>query len=852
MPDYSADHLSVDTRPPEHAASASRRQIINALLSSPLPFHLVCAPAGYGKTRLLDEIERHASQDGAAVHRIVPDPRPQQFEAAPQNSIILIDNANDPRLLDTLNKLTADNGEARVIMTARARPAIQTARMELQEELRVWTHFDLRCNADDVQRLLKEMGAPDVSRSICHDIAQKAEGWISGAKFLAMQWAANRKNNRSIDAAASLAAYFDETILRPLPETQRQRLVLASISDELCVSLFERITGGTDLAEIADAGALLFPSPDRQGWWRFHRLFRKHLARRSQTLGRTVIAKAHRAAAEWRLTAGSPTEAAAHALECDDTRFAAEVIDRGARAFIANGQISEALAWLDRLPDVEHDGRPRIRLFYVTALATTGRLKEAERANEEILSLLNEPDTQPERAAEIAAHARFHLELMDFLHCPEEIDLNRINALLEDTYRQQRTVYGEALMLKGAILHRQGDFAGARTAILDSCAHLEASASWYALIVGQMVLAQIDDDAGAAQQADERCAALVNDLAQWTNMRIPAMAPAVIMLARLAYARNDLDAAAGYLGEAAELLPALQSPEWEFEHRLLETRLACAQGELESGLHLSETLHGLAHRLQRPIAIARASSVVAGVNIALGQPAAARQRLSDVRAAFRDATPNSFWRMRAHLILSLAEHRLMLFEGSGEKRAGRTAETLNAAKRGESAPLLLQALILHSAALHEDGEEAKAFRTLREAFKLGEKSRNARAFLGFTDAPFQQLLAAYRRKRSVQDIADDAWLLAANELGANRMDGGPTPCRAQTGDKRAAATTDLTPKELEVLQLAAEGRNNQEIAEELFISIATVKWHIGNILSKLHASNRSAAIARARQLRMLA
>jgi two-component system, NarL family, response regulator LiaR len=48
----------------------------------------------------------------------------------------------------------------------------------------------------------------------------------------------------------------------------------------------------------------------------------------------------------------------------------------------------------------------------------------------------------------------------------------------------------------------------------------------------------------------------------------------------------------------------------------------------------------------------------------------------------------------------------------------------------------------------------------------------------------------------------------------------------------------LTERELEVLQLVAQGHSNQEISAKLFIGDATVRTHIGNILSKLHLANR--------------
>ena len=53
----------------------------------------------------------------------------------------------------------------------------------------------------------------------------------------------------------------------------------------------------------------------------------------------------------------------------------------------------------------------------------------------------------------------------------------------------------------------------------------------------------------------------------------------------------------------------------------------------------------------------------------------------------------------------------------------------------------------------------------------------------------------------------------------------------------------LSPRETELLQVIAEGKSNREIANELFITEGTVKFHINRILTKLGASNRSEAVA---------
>ena len=61
----------------------------------------------------------------------------------------------------------------------------------------------------------------------------------------------------------------------------------------------------------------------------------------------------------------------------------------------------------------------------------------------------------------------------------------------------------------------------------------------------------------------------------------------------------------------------------------------------------------------------------------------------------------------------------------------------------------------------------------------------------------------------------------------------------------------LSERELEVLMLMAAGRSNQEIADQLIISVPTVKKHGSNIFGKLQATNRTEAVARARDLGLL-
>ena len=101
------------------------------------------------------------------------------------------------------------------------------------------------------------------------------------------------------------------------------------------------------------------------------------------------------------------------------------------------------------------------------------------------------------------------------------------------------------------------------------------------------------------------------------------------------------------------------------------------------------------------------------------------------------------------------------------------------------------------------------------------------------DAPAEDIIRATR-----EVAGGGAWLdpsVTGRVLQSYRDGRGPTPARD-------ARVDELTPRELEVLQLVAKGSTNAEIAETLFISEVTVKTHISHILTKTHSRDRAAAI----------
>jgi LuxR family transcriptional regulator, maltose regulon positive regulatory protein len=148
---------------------------------------------------------------------------------------------------------------------------------------------------------------------------------------------------------------------------------------------------------------------------------------------------------------------------------------------------------------------------------------------------------------------------------------------------------------------------------------------------------------------------------------------------------------------------------------------------------------------------------------------------------------------------------------------------------------LIRILLLQALRSKAQGKQHEALRCTAEALKLGEQKRYIRTFLDEGE-PFYQLCT-----RLLQQQPGNRYLKHILQQFAKLS---PRPVELPFGET-------LSQREVEVLLLLAEGASNEEIAEKLFLTIGTVKWHVHNIFGKLETRNRTQAVKKARGLGLL-
>ena len=168
-----------------------------------------------------------------------------------------------------------------------------------------------------------------------------------------------------------------------------------------------------------------------------------------------------------------------------------------------------------------------------------------------------------------------------------------------------------------------------------------------------------------------------------------------------------------------------------------------------------------------------------------------------------------------------------------------------AAAAQDRAGSLIEAGALRALARAATGDEAGAVTALAEALLLACPQGYVRVFADEGPpmaALLGRLIAAQRAGQAAADVPLGYLARLQRAFGSGQPARDPVP---------SGIVDPLTSRELEVLEMLAAGRSNQAIARELVVTLDTVKKHVGHVLGKLGAANRTEAVARARELNLI-
>ena len=747
------------------------------------------------------------------------------------------------------------------VLASRADPPLALARLRARGQLAELRAAELRFTAGEAAAMLREAAGAELPDAAVAALAERTEGWAAGLQLAALSLRGQPDVGGFVSAFTGSNRYvldfLAEEVLERQPGQVRAFLLETSVLERLSGPLCDAVTGRTGsqalLEQVERTGLFLVPLDEVRGWWRYHHLFADLLRARLQQLEPARIPELHRNAAAWYEEHGLADDAIRHAVAAGEMTRAARLIERHADAFLLRSEGATVQRWLVALPAVLASSRPRLLLAQAWLDGLAGRVVVAEpslAAAERALAAAGRADEPFEpsvgRAASWLANVPAAIALGHAYLAVLSGDADRAIAFASRALAE----VGEGEWMLDSLIRVYlpaaewlcGRLPEAERAFGLSIARWRAAGEAFWVV-------RVCELLGLVQRALGRLDAAVATYRQALEVAAPpgrrTLAGAGIGhvgLAEVAYQRNEFDTALRTVSEGVAL---------------------CRQ--------FSYT---------QPLAIGLAT--LAWIRQATGDPAGAREAMSDAEqlAAGPAGLLNPVPAQRARLLLAqgdlvaaarwtresglapddepvyprepgyLVLARVLLAQGRpGEALALLDRLYAAAAAQGRTGSLI-EAGALRALALAASGEEAAAVAALAGALTLACPQGYVRVFAD-EGPPMAALLG---RLIAAQRSGSAAAGVPLGYLARLLRAFGPEHALPDTGPGTAAVpgiVEPLTARELEVLGLLAAGRSNQAIAGQLVVTLDTVKKHVSHVLDKLGATNRTEAVARARELNLI-
>jgi LuxR family maltose regulon positive regulatory protein len=188
-------------------------------------------------------------------------------------------------------------------------------------------------------------------------------------------------------------------------------------------------------------------------------------------------------------------------------------------------------------------------------------------------------------------------------------------------------------------------------------------------------------------------------------------------------------------------------------------------------------------------------------------------------------------------IEQVTQARLLIAQDNPDAALEILSPLLETVEFAERKGCVLEILVLQAIAFHIQNNDSQAITTLKKAFALAEPENYRRLFIDVGP-----VMADMLKQSALADITPGYIRELLVEFPSQK---------SSINDAELQLVDPLSDRELELLHLIANGMSNQQVAEELVLTVGTVKWHLSNIYSKLGVNSRTQAVARARELQLL-
>jgi LuxR family maltose regulon positive regulatory protein len=707
-----------------------------------------------------------------------------------------------------------------VVITAREDPPLPLHRLRALGQMEEIRQEDIRFTVGETSVFLENVVPEKMSSEDIAAIERRTEGWVTGIQLLVLSLQKYPDAQEFIQTFTGsdrfvLDYLFEEVFHRQTGEVQ-EFLIKTSMLEQLTPGLCEAVTGRGDSEEVLrsldQANLFILPLDQANQWYRYHRLFRDLLRHRLRLREDLSLEELHHKASLWYEDQGYLEDAVHHALEGSHWERAAALIIQASDELLKGGAVATLLGWFRRIPEKVIYSNPQHCLTYAWALLLASQIAAADPFLEaaEEMAVGN-----PQLLGEIAAAQAFQAQTRG--DEPRMVELSeRALSLLPETDLSSR---GILTMNLGIAYWHVGDMTKAEKYMREALPAAQQTHNKYAEITSLFFLGRVYGVRGQLHKALE----YLKEITQ-SGVRVPSMALAQLDLSAIHYELNHLDLAESHLEQSFGLIDTKSNFEFQIAGYMHKARIKLARGDKQGAMQVIEESRGMAAPNEIPQRTwARLAAYAVEVAIAMGDLDLASHWAEQVTT---ELDAHSFYRF-----LYLTPIRLLMAQDKMPQALAMLEEASIVARDAGWTYGLIALNVMQ--ALAAPNRHA-ALEYLTEALALAQPEKFIRTFVD-AGADLKPLLLEAARQGVFPAYMGE--VLAAFDEGV-RADEVSLP----------SGVEPLSERELEVLRLLAAGLTNRQIAEQIVVSVSTVKSHVHHICTKLGVSNRTQAVARAREL----
>jgi LuxR family maltose regulon positive regulatory protein len=820
---------------------------------------VISAPPGSGKTSLLrawaerstghprvafvsvDRDERDAQRFwSAVVDALAPETQPAPLDAdqlvekvlselAEQvDPVVVIDDLHELSSADALRQLehllAVLPSAARVVLSSRRDPPIRLHQLRLAGEVTEIRDGDLRFTERETRELLAASDIP-LSDAGVAALRQRTEGWAAGLRLAVLALSGHPDPEQFVadfsGTDRAIGEYLMAEMLEGQPSEVRSMLLRTSLVDRMNAELADLLAGrpGSEqmLLALEEANAFVVSLDAQRTWFRYHHLLADFLRLELRRTSAEEVPELHRRAARWFADNGDVVEAVRHMLAAGDWPEAARMLADHLFSLTLDGQEGAIGSLLQLFPSGASAEHPDLAVARAATHLALGRLEEAAAQ-----LAVAESQVHNTRLAVAIASLRLALARRSgrFTEVIEQVNLLDAS-IADEPIAMSSELRGVALMNLGIVETWSGRLADAERHLAEGAALAQAIGRPYLEVVcrAHQGFPSKRVSVASARERGSRAVALAE---RYGFDDRPILAPAFGAVGSMAIWMGEFDEGERWLRRGWEVAEADVDPAPAVLLHAATGMLYAGRGQHRSALEEFAAAARAQSRLTGAHALApRITGWLATMQARVGMLDAARATL----AGFSADTERMGVLANARAVISLVE---------GDPAAA--VDVLRDVRSSAAVPPFthVEAHLLAGTALLRLEDRNAAIAAAEAALAAAEPDRLIFPF-ALTDAA--ELLDALPGHATAHGA------LLADIVDVLRGAPATSPDREQCDE--------LSTSELRVLRYLPTNLTRPDIARELYVSINTVNTHIRNIYSKLGARDRSSAVARARELRLL-